>query len=92
MRVWNFWLTLNEEKIIAEDDEHKIVRLNIIKEQKDGKKAVNSFLKYKNESLFDLYQDILYIETEAFYSGSCTWSLRFRIFFSEILFSQENSL
>jgi len=39
-RVWNFWLTLNADKIQTEDDEDKIVRLSIIKEKNDKKQQL----------------------------------------------------
>lgn len=78
VRVWNFWLTLNEEKIISENDEHKIVRLNIIKEQNEGKTALNSSLKY--ESLFDLYKDILYIETKISSTDGKIWHNAMKVF------------
>lgn len=61
-RVWNFWLTLNADKIQTEDVEDKITRLSIIKEKNDKKTAPDSLTPLK--SLFNLYQDILYIETE----------------------------
>ena len=51
-RVWNFWLTLNAEKIRAEDSEDKIARLSIIKEKNDKKTALNSLIALK--SLFNL--------------------------------------
>ena len=77
-RVWNIWLTLNEEKIRTEDDEHKIVRLSIIKEQHDGKSALNAFSKCK--SLFDLYSDILYIETEVSSTDGKIWDNAMKVF------------
>jgi len=38
-RVWNFWLTLNADKIQTEGDEDKIARLSIIKEKNDKKNS-----------------------------------------------------
>jgi len=66
IRVWNLYLTKNEELIRAEDGEDKIIRLDIIKEQHDkgGQPGYEVEGLLKPASLFDLYQDILYIETE----------------------------
>lgn len=84
-RVWNFWLTLNADKIQTEDDEHKIVRLSIIKENYDKETA---------SSLFFLYQDILYIETEILSSDGKIWDNSMKVFIKEskkygLDFSQE---
>lgn len=87
LRVWNFWLTFNEEKIIAENDEDKIVRLNIIKGQNDGRSELNSFLKYK--SLFDLYINILYIETEISSTDGKIWHNAMKVFLEQ---SKKNGL
>lgn len=57
-RLWNYWLTLNEEHIRLEDDYHKIQRLNIIKDN-TILRAIGCHL-----SLTDLYFDILYIECD----------------------------
>ena len=80
-RVWNFWLTLNADKIQTEDDEDKIVRLSIIKEKNDKKTAVDSFTALK--SLFDLYQDVLYIETEITSSDGKIWNNSMKVFINE---------
>jgi len=87
-RVWNFWLTLNADKIQAEDGEDKIVRLSIIKENNDKKTVFNS------KSLFNLYQDILYIETEITTSDGKIWDNSMEVFIKEskkygLDFSQE---
>ena len=52
-RVWNFWLTLNEEKIKTEDDEHKNVRLKIVKERHEGKSELD-LLRKESYNLFNL--------------------------------------
>ena len=39
-RVWNFWLTLNADKIQTEDGEDKILRLSIIKEKMTKKQLL----------------------------------------------------
>lgn len=80
-RVWNFWLTLNADKIQTEDDEDKIVRLSIIKEKSDKKTAVDSLTALR--SLFDLYQDILYIETEITSSDRRIWDNSMKVFIKE---------
>lgn len=80
-RVWNFWLTLNEEKINSEDDEDKVIRLNIIKKRYNGKSTLDRFAIYK--SLFYLYQDILYIETEVNCSDRKVWDNAMKVFVSE---------
>lgn len=87
-RVWNFWLTLNADKIQTEDGEDKIVRLSIIKENNDKKTAFDS------KSLFNLYQDILYIETEITTSDGKIWDNSMKVFIKELKkygldFSQE---
>ena len=87
-RVWNFWLTLNADKIQTEDGEDKIVRLSIIKENNDKKTAFDS------KSLFNLYQDILYIETEITTSDGKIWDNSMKVFIKEskkygLDFSQE---
>jgi len=65
-RIWNFYLTLNEEAIRAKDGKDKIIRLDVIKERydKEGQPGyeVDGLIKPKN--LLELYIDILYIETE----------------------------
>ena len=63
IRVWNFWLTLNENAIRREDGEHKIARLEIIKERRTGTSESDD-LSSDSDSLLRLYEDILYIETE----------------------------
>lgn len=80
-RVWNFWLTLNADKIQTEDDEDKIVRLSIIKEKNDKKTAVDSLTALR--SLFDLYQDILYIEIEITSSDRRIWDNSMKVFIKE---------
>ena len=80
-RVWNFWITLNKENIIEEKDEHKIIRLNIIEEKHLKKTELASFSKCK--SLFDLYQDILYIETEVSSTDGKIWDSAMKIFIKE---------
>jgi len=80
-RVWNFWLTLNADKIQTEDDEDKIARLSIIKEKNDKKTAVDSLTALR--SLFDLYQDILYIETEITSSDRRIWDNSMKVFIKE---------
>ena len=87
-RVWNFWLTLNADKIQTEDGKDKIVRLSIIKENNDKKTAFDS------KSLFNLYQDILYIETEITTSDGKIWDNSMKVFIKEskkygLYFSQE---
>ena len=87
-RVWNFWLTLNADKIKTEDGEDKIVRLSIIKENNDKRTAFDS------KSLFNLYQDILYIETEITTSDGKIWDNSMKVFIKEskkygLDFSQE---
>ncbi|MGB7296555.1 MAG: hypothetical protein WBC70_13290, partial [Candidatus Aminicenantales bacterium] len=56
-RVWNLYITLNEEAIRAEDGEDKIIRLDIIKEriEQAGQPGheVDGLLKPKN--LMDLF-------------------------------------
>jgi hypothetical protein len=81
-RVWNFWLTLNEEKIKTEDDKHKAVRLSIIKDQHDGKSKLDSLLKESN-SLFNLYQDLLYIETEISSKDGRIWHDAMKVFLKD---------
>ena len=81
-RVWNFWLTLNADKIQTENDEDKIVRLSIIKEKNDKKTAVDSLTALR--SLFDLYQDILYIETEITSSDRRIWDNSMKVFIKEL--------
>jgi len=80
-RVWNFWLTLNADKIQTEGDEDKIARLSIIKEKNDKKTAVDSLTALR--SLFDLYQDILYIETEITTSDGKIWDNSMKVFVNE---------
>ena len=76
-RVWNFWLTLNADKIRAEDSEDKIVRLSIIRENNDKKAA------FVSKSLFNLYQDILYIETEIAPLDGKVWDNSMKVFIKE---------
>jgi len=76
-RVWNFWLTLNADKIQTEDGKDKIVRLSIIKENNDKKTAFDS------KSLFNLYQDILYIETEITTLDGKIWDSSMKVFIKE---------
>ncbi len=80
-RVWNFWLTLNADKIQTEDEEDKIVRLSIIKEKNAKKTALDSLTALK--SLFNLYQDILYIETEITTSDGKIWDNSMKVFIKE---------
>ena len=80
-RVWNFWLTLNADKIQNEGDEDKIARLSIIKVKNDKKTAVDSLTALR--SLFDLYQDILYIETEITTSDGKIWDNSMKVFVNE---------
>lgn len=80
-RVWNFWLTLNADKIQTENGEDKIVRLSIIKEKNDKKTALDSLTPLK--SLFNLYQDILYIETEITTSDGKIWDNSMKVFIKE---------
>jgi len=80
-RVWNLWLTLNADKIQTEDDGDKIARLSIIKEKNDKKTAVDSLTTLK--SLFYLYQDILYIETEITTSDGKIWDNSMKVFIKE---------
>lgn len=82
VRLWNFWITLNEEIIKTEDDEQKIVRLNIIKDQHDGKTELDSSLKESN-SLFTLYQDILYIEAEISSTDGKIWLDAMKVFIKD---------
>ncbi|MGE5606871.1 MAG: hypothetical protein ACM3YE_14435 [Bacteroidota bacterium] len=63
IRVWNLWLTLNEEPIGVEDSEDKAARLEIIKEKYDGSNKLDNLL-LQSKSLLDLFTDVLYIETE----------------------------
>ena len=64
IRVWNFWLTLNEVSIRSEDGLDKIARLDIIKAQYSDNESELNKLKLSTLSLFDIYRDVLYIETE----------------------------
>lgn len=82
VRVWNLWLTLNEKIIKTEDDEQKIVRLKIIKDQHDGKTELDSLLKESN-SLFTLYQDILYIEAEISNTDGKIWHDAMKVFIKD---------
>ena len=79
--VWNFRLALNADKIQAGSDDHKIVRLSIIKEKNDKKSEFDSLTALK--SLFDLYQDILYIETEITTSDGKLWENSMKVFIKE---------
>jgi hypothetical protein len=80
-RVWNFWLTLNADKIQAEDDEDKVVRLNIKKEQNEKKTVIDKFISLK--SLFSLYMDILYIEAGIEISDGKLWDNLMKVFIRE---------
>ena len=80
-RVWNFWLTLNATNIQTEDSEDKIARLNIIKEKNDKKTVSGSITAFK--SLFNLYQDVLYIETEISTSDGKIWDNSMKVFIKE---------
>ena len=80
-RVWNFWLTLNADSIQTEDSEDKIARLSIVKKVNDKKTAVDSLTALR--SLFDLYQDILYIETEITSSDRRIWDNSMKVFIKE---------
>lgn len=62
-RVWNFWLTLNEEPIRQEDGLDKNVRLDLMKEE-FGYDVKRQKYKNKHKSLMMLYKTIIYIETE----------------------------
>lgn len=73
-RVWSFWLTLNADKIQAENNEDKIVRLRIIKDKR------NAFV---SRTLFGLFQDILYIETEIAPADGKIWDSSMKVFVKE---------
>ena len=77
-RVWNFWLTLNAEELKKENDENKMVRLEIIRDKNDKKTAFDSLTALK--TLFDLYQDILYIETEILSTDGKIWLNAMKVF------------
>jgi hypothetical protein len=77
-RVWGLWLYMNEAVILSENDEHKTVRLQIIKEQHDGKTVLDTLTAC--ETLFDLYKDILYIETEISIEDGKLWDRAMRVF------------
>jgi len=76
--VWNYWLSLNAEHIIAEDGRDKVVRLQIIKERIEAKNELDALIKHR--SLFDLYQDIIYIETEISSRDRQTWHIAMSVF------------
>ncbi len=59
-RVFNYYLTLNEEAIRTEDELEKILRLDLIKDKYFSLTKVEKSVY----TLFDLYRDILYIEAE----------------------------
>jgi hypothetical protein len=66
IRVWNLYLTLNEEKIRAEDGEDKIFRLDNTKERHDnvGQPGYEFDSLLLPKDLFDLFLDVLFIETD----------------------------
>lgn len=72
---------MNADKIQTEDREDKIARLSIIKEKNDKKTALDSLTPLK--SLFNLYQDILYIETEITTSDGKIWDDSTKVFIKE---------
>lgn len=78
VRLWNFWLTLNAEKIEIEDGEDKNIRLHIIKEKNEKKTGIDSLIALKN--LLGLYQDILYIETEITPADGRIWENAMEVF------------
>lgn len=78
-RVWDLWLTSNEKHILQESDLHKSVRLDIIKERLSGKSHVDAFLKQR-QTLFSLYQDVLYIETEVLSEDGKVWHNAMKVF------------
>jgi len=80
-RVWNFWLTLNADKIQAEDGIDKIARLSVISEKNDKKTALDSLTALK--SLLSLYQDILFIETGVTTSDGRLWDNSMKVFVDE---------
>lgn len=61
-RVWNFWLTLNEEKINNDKDYDMKVRLEIIKERYE--KDDPNWTELYRVDLLSIFSDVLYIETE----------------------------
>lgn len=75
-RVWNFWLTLNKEEILKSNDEHHIVRLNIM----EGK--YNESMQFIN-NLYDLYKTIIYIETEISVSNGNLYDNVIKVFLTE---------
>lgn len=80
-RLWNLWLTLNEDIIQGENDLDKIARLNIMKEEYENKSSIDSLANFKN--LFDLYQVILYIETELLPADGKLWDNSVKVFIKE---------
>lgn len=80
-RLWNIWLTLNENVIQEENDLDKIARLSIMKEEYENKSSVDSLANFKN--LFDLYQVILYIETELLPADGSLWDNSVKVFIKE---------
>ena len=80
-RVWNFWLTLNADKIQAEDGIDKIARLSVISEKNDKKTALDSLTALK--SLLSLYQDILFIETGITTSDGRLWDNSMKVLVNE---------
>lgn len=58
-RVWNIWITLNEEPIRREDSEDKVIRLETVKDRSDNS-SFHKIILFK--SLIQLYEDVLYIE------------------------------
>lgn len=78
-RVWNFWLTLNENQILTKDDEHKIVRLEVKKEKLEW---LDSELQ-RPRSLLDIYMDVLYIETEISLQDGKTFDNAIQVFLKE---------
>ena len=73
-RVWNLWLTMNEEKIMEENNEDKIIRLSIKKEQND---------KNAPSNLLEAFSDILYIETEVLMQDGDLWDRAVQVFLKE---------
>jgi hypothetical protein len=78
-RTWDLWLTLNENHILLENDAHKTARLEIVKERLSGKSQVDAILK-EQQTLFSLYQDVLYIETEVLSQDGKVWHKAMKVF------------
>lgn len=78
-RAWDLWLALNEKHILQENDPHKTARLQIVKEKLTGKSEVDALLNGQ-QTLFSLYQDVLYIETEVLSQDGKVWHNAMRVF------------